>query len=117
MSHLEVRHYQSPSGRDPIAKFLDKLPAKAAAKCSVVIGWLESGEIEEHPKAREHLDGDIWELKARHDGEQFRVLYAVDGDIVYLLVPIHKKTRKVDRRDISRARTRFDEVRQGRKVP
>lgn len=111
MPPLEVRHYESSSGRDAIARFLDELPASDAARCVAVINWLRSGEIEYHRNARKHLDGDIWELRARSDGEQFRFLFAVESGIAYLLVPVHKKRQKVDRDDIRPAQTRFDEAR------
>ena len=111
MPPLEVRHYESSSGRDVIARFLDELPASDAARCVAVINWLRSGEIEYHRNARKHLDGDIWELRARSDGEQFRFLFAVESGIAYLLVPVHKKRQKVDRDDIRLAQTRFDEAR------
>lgn len=111
MPTLEVRHYTTVAGRDVIAEFLDKLPLKAAARCSAVIGWLESGELDLHPKARKHLDGTIWELRVRHDGEEYRFLYAVEAGTAHLLVPVHKMTQKAERDDIARARQRFDEVR------
>ena len=110
MPALEVRHYETPQGHDPIAEFLDRLPVKAAAKCTVVIGWLASGELDQHRNAREHLRGDVWELKVRHDGEQYRFLYATNAGVAYLLLPIHKKTQKVGSADIRKAQTRFNEL-------
>ena len=112
MPTLEVRHFVSSSGRDVIAQFLDGLPVREAAKCVAVIGWLRSGEIECHRNARKHLDGDIWELRARSGGEQFRFLYAVENRVAHLLVPIRKKQQKVDRDDITNAQARFNEIRQ-----
>ena len=88
---MEVRYYETLGGRDLIAQFLDELPAKEAAKCLAAIEWLRTGEIDYHPKARKHLDGDIWELRVRSDGDQFRFLYATEKGVAYLLVPIHKK--------------------------
>jgi phage-related protein len=107
---LDVHYYETPAGRDLIAEFLDSLDDSAAAKCLAVIGWLESGEIDQHPKARGHLDGPIWEIRVRHAGEQYRFLYAIEGGRAYLLVPLHKKTQKIDRRDIERAKERFQEI-------
>lgn len=111
MPPLEVRHYETPSGRDVIAQFLDELPASDAARCVAVINWLRSGEIEYHRNARKHLNGEIWELRARSGGEQFRFLFAVESGIAYILVPVHKKRQKVDRDDIRLAQTRFNEMR------
>jgi hypothetical protein len=60
---MDVRFYETPRGHSPIAEFLDALPVKAAAKCTVGIGWLETGQIEQHRDSRKHLRGNIWELK------------------------------------------------------
>lgn len=57
MPRFEVRFCETAAGRDVIAEFLDALDAPAAAKCLEVVGWLETGEIHQHPKARDHLDG------------------------------------------------------------
>lgn len=107
MSPLDVRFYETEAGRDVIAEFLDGLDDAAAAKCLEVIGWLASGELDRHPKARDHLDGPIWELRVRHAGEQYRFLYAIERRRAYLLVALHKKTQKIERRDIARAKDRL----------
>lgn len=114
MPGIEVRHYTTEAGRDPISEFLDDLPVRARSKCSALIGWLATGEIDQHPKGRDHVDGDIWELRVQHDGEQYRFLYAVDQGTAYLLVPVHKKTTKADPRDIKLAKTRLNEIRRRR---
>ena len=111
MPEMEVCNFETENGRDVIADFLDDLSAREAAKCIAGIDWLRTGEIELHPKAREHLDGDIWELKVRCDGEQFRFLYASDKGTAFLLVPIHKKQRKAPRKAIDLAKKRLGEVR------
>ena len=107
---LDVVYYTTATGRNLIAEFLDALDDAAAAKCLEVIGWLETGEIDRHPKARDHLDGPIWELRVRHSGEQYRFLYAVSHGRAFLVVPLHKKTQKIERRDIERAKERFEDL-------
>jgi phage-related protein len=110
MPPLEVRHYTTRNGRDLIAEFLDAFPAKAAAKCTVMIERLESGEIHFYPKNRTHIRGGIWELRVPYGGEQYRFLYVVEGGVVHLLVPIHKKTQKVSAEDIRLAEQRREEI-------
>jgi phage-related protein len=114
---VEVQFYETPRGHSPVAEFLDALSTKAAAKRTIVIGWLATGEIEHHRNVREHLLGDIWELKVRHDGEQYRFLYAVQAGTAWLLVPIHKKTQKVRDSDIRTAQARLGELRQRGNIP
>jgi phage-related protein len=111
---LEVRHYITRTGRDLIAEFLDALPEKAAAKCTIMIERLESGDIHFYPKNRTHIRGGIWELRVPHGGEQYRFLYFVEGGVVYLLVPIHKKTQKVSEQDFHLAEKRRTEISRGR---
>ena len=111
MPAMEVCNFETENGRDVIADFLDELSAREAAKCIAGIDWLRTGEIELHPKAREHLEGDIWELKVRCAGEQYRFLYTSYEGTVYLLVPIYKKQRKAPRKAIDLAKKRLGEVR------
>ena len=87
MPPLEIRHYTTASGRDVIAGFMDGLPEKAAAKCSVMIERLESGDIQLYPKNRAHLRSGIWELRVPHAGEQYRFLYFVEGGVAYIVAP------------------------------
>lgn len=82
-----------------------------------MIDWLRTGDIEFHRNARKHLYGDIWELRVRTDGEQYRFLYAVERGVAYVLVPVHKKQQKVDRADIEMAQRRFNEIRQRKERP
>jgi phage-related protein len=111
MTPLEVRRYTAANGRDLITQFLDTLPKKAAAKCVAMIQRLASGEMYLHPKNRTHLRAGIWELRVPYGGEQYRFLYAVEsGGVVYVLVAIHKKTQKIDDRDLDLAQQRMADI-------
>jgi phage-related protein len=111
---LQVRHYTTTSGRDVIADVLDDLSVKAAAKCVAMIGRLASGELHVYPKNRTHLRSGIWEPRVPHGGEQYRFLYFVEGAVAYLLVPLHKKTQKIDQQVIRLAEQRRTEILSGR---
>jgi phage-related protein len=110
MPPLEVRHYTTAVGRDLIAEFLDRLPTKAAAKCSAMIERLESGDIYLYPKNRTHLRAGIWELRVPNGGEQYRFLYFIESGVAYIVVPVHKKTQRIDEQDIRLAERRRAEV-------
>jgi phage-related protein len=114
MPSLEVRHFTTAGGRDVIAEFLDRLPAKAAAKCLTMTGRLASGDIHLYPKSRTHVRSGIWELRVPHGGEQYRFLYFVEGRMAYLLVPIHKKTQRLEDQDIRLAEQRRSDILSGR---
>jgi phage-related protein len=52
-----------------------------------------------------------------HGGEQYRFLYFTEGGVVYIVVPIHKKTQKIDERDIELAERRRTEILPSRSRP
>ena len=57
-----------------------------------------------------HLRGDIYEVRARANRRQYRILYATEGKSEQVLLAIHaivKKTRTVPGRDILLAEQRL----------
>jgi hypothetical protein len=50
MPQFRIRHFETAAGRDPIQEFLEDLPNLDRAACDEVIEWLESGEIDRHPR-------------------------------------------------------------------
>jgi phage-related protein len=100
------RDYRTSSGRSPVKDFIMGLPlddraAVAAAMKDVRI----HGNLVAH-----HLRGDIYEVKARANRRQFRILYATEGNSEQILLALHaivKKTRTVPGRDITLAERRL----------
>lgn len=101
MAHYEIVYFRSLSDRSPIAKFLDELDPGARAKCLARIQSLSQDTVP--PGQREKLRGEIWELKVRHSGEQYRFLYAYHLTRIHLLVAYHKKRQKIPPRLIDQA--------------
>ena len=117
MPRFDVRHYETPSGRDPVREFLEALPTPDRAACDEVIGWLETGELERHPRNSDYLGDGIWELRIASAGKQYRFLYATGGAVAWILVPFVKKTPQTPSQHIGRAKKRFRELKQRGIVP
>ncbi len=67
--------YQQQEGAVPLLAWLDGLPAKARAKCHVRLERLrELGHALRRPEA-DYLRDGIYELRAKHDGINYRILY------------------------------------------
>ncbi len=112
MPPVEVHHYETESGRDPIREFLEEQPVLERAACDEVISWLESGEIDQRPRHRDHLGDGLWELRLSINRKQYRFLYATRGSRAYLLVAFVKKTQQTPTRQLELARRRWRELRQ-----
>jgi hypothetical protein len=80
MPAVEVQHYETASGRDPIAEFLEAQPVIERAACDLVIDRLADGTIDQFPRLRAYVGDGIWELRVSSAGKQFRFLYAVGVD-------------------------------------
>ena len=79
MAAVKVVFYQESDGECPIMDWFDSLPPKARAKCFVRIERLaEMGHELKRPEA-DYLRGHIYELRAKHDGVNYRMLYFFNG--------------------------------------
>jgi phage-related protein len=107
---FEVRHFETPSGRDPIRAFLEELTSLERAACDEVIGFLERDELALHPRNSDYLGGGLWELRVAFGGRQFRFLYSTEGPRAYLLVAFVKKTQQTPSQQIQLARKRLREL-------
>ena len=58
-----------------------------------------------------HLENGIWEVRSNFSqGRIARVLFCIDGGLMYLLTGFIKKTQKTPRQEIDLARRRQREV-------
>jgi len=115
-----VRFYRTPSGARPVRDWLLSLPKEVRREIGADIGrvqWL-------WPVGRPLVDGfggGLYEVRTSHAGEQYRVLFYLEGDTLVLVhgeAPratmvlihgIHKKTRRTPAAVIALARTRMKE--------
>jgi phage-related protein len=104
----EVQFYRTPSGQCPVEEFLDSLSGKQAQKVVWVLRLVE--ELESVPaQYLKKLGGteDIWEVRAQHGGDAFRVLgFFEPPEVLVLTNGFAKKSEKLPRREIDLAETR-----------
>ncbi|MEW5927864.1 MAG: type II toxin-antitoxin system RelE/ParE family toxin [Gemmatimonadota bacterium] len=114
----EIRFYRTASGRSPVEEFLDSLSGKQAQKVVWVLRLVEG--LERVPEQYlKKLTGteDLWEVRAQHGGDAFRLLGFFDGPrLVVLVSGFAKKSEKTPRQEIARAEERKREYlsREGR---
>jgi phage-related protein len=85
MPTTEVVFYKEDDGTVPLLEWLDSLSEKAQDKCRVRIERLqEMGHELRRPEADFLRDG-IYELRARHMGVNYRILYFFHGRRIVVL--------------------------------
>ncbi|MCK4632761.1 MAG: type II toxin-antitoxin system RelE/ParE family toxin [candidate division Zixibacteria bacterium] len=101
--------------RVPVLDWLDRLQRKARLKCYHAFSRLESeGHKLRRPEA-DNLGDGIYELRVKHSGNNYRILYSFDGQTVVVLThAFSKKTGGVPKRDIATAIKRMAKYRRGK---
>lgn len=104
----EIRLWQSPSGQEPVTKWLDRLDAISFKKLSRLILMLKrEGPNLGMPHCR-HLGDGLMELRALGVGSGYRIYYCIVEDkVVVLLAGGDKDSQK---RDIEIARNRMENI-------
>jgi phage-related protein len=105
----EINFYETESGRKPAEDFLDSLNSKAAQKVTWVLRLIEERQGGVHTKYFEKLrhTDDIWEVKAKCGGSEYRMLGFIDEkDILFLVHGFQKKSQKTPKKDIDTAEIR-----------
>jgi phage-related protein len=110
LSPTEVVFYQEDDGSVPLLEWLDRLPAKAQAKCLARLKRLEDlGHELRRPEA-DYLRDGIHELRAILGGVHYRILYFFHRNIAAVVSHGITKEQRVPPREIERAierKTRF----------
>jgi phage-related protein len=79
MPRTNVVFYREDDGSVPLLEWIDRLPAKAKAKCRVRIGRLRAeGHKLRRPEADFLRDG-VYELRVGFQGVNYRMLYFFHG--------------------------------------
>ena len=101
MPRIEVVFFQDDDGTVPLLEWFDSLPQKAQDKCRVRIERLqEMGHQLRRPEADFLRDG-IYELRAKHLGVNYRILYFFHGkQVVVLAQGFSKQHAKVPEKEI-----------------
>lgn len=100
--------YRTESGRCPVKEFLDSLNAQQARKVVWVLQLVE--ELERVPTQyfkKLAATDDIWEVRVRAGGENFRLLGFFEGvSLIVLNYAFSKKTQKTPARAIALTESR-----------
>ena len=103
MPRTDVRIYQEKEGEAPLIDWLDEIGEKVRDKCIALIELLaERG----HELRRPHcdmLEQGVYELRARRQNVNYRILYGFVGANAVLLSHGCTKEDKVPKTEINRA--------------
>ena len=105
---VQIREYIDANGRNPFAKWFDRLPAQAAAKVSTVLYRIELGN---HSSVK-GLGGGIYESRINF-GAGYRVYFGKDGNALIIL--LCGGTKKQQQSDIETARRLWSDYKQRKK--
>jgi phage-related protein len=101
------RDYRTPSGRSPVGEFIAGLDSPNDR----VEIYAAMSDIRRHGLAvADHLEEEIYEVKAEGERQSFRILFATEGEhdqVLLALVGFSKKTQKTPRGQIDLAKRRL----------
>ena len=104
----EIEYYEASRGRFPVKEFIDDLNAKEKAKIARTIDLLEEFGIDLGMPYAKHVEGELWELRARLSNNRLRILYFLNsGSVFIMLHGFVKKTQRVTKVDLEIARQRL----------
>jgi hypothetical protein len=103
MPEVQVVFYKEDDGTVPLMEWLDCLPAKAQDKCFARLKRLREFGHELRRPVGDYLRDEIYELRARHQGLNHRMLYFFHGRVAAVLSHGLTKERKVPSREIDKA--------------
>jgi phage-related protein len=106
MATRRWRHYESATGRRPVAEFLEALDDEDAAAVAAAMKEVR----EEGLRSARHLREGIYEVRADGPRVIYRILFAPQGrrgQVLLALVSFEKKTRKMPPQTFRLARRRL----------
>lgn len=103
----EVHLYRTRSGDCPVEEFLDALSGKQAQKVVWVLRLVEELDPVPSQYLKKLVDTDgLWEVRAQHGGDTFRMIGFLDGPRFVLVSGFSKKTEKIPRQELEVAEVR-----------
>jgi phage-related protein len=108
--------YRDKHGTEPVARFIDALPPKRAAKIDVFLEEHLNGQPLDAPPPEfpltSQIEGELRELRIRFGNTRYRILYQRSGGLMVLLHAVEKNTGAVPAADKELARRRISDFRQ-----
>lgn len=116
MAQTKAVYYRDKHGHEPVNRFIDRLPAKRAAKIDDYVEEHLSGRPPDAPPA-EHpitsqIEGELRELRVRFANTRYRILYQRSGNLIVLLHVFEKDTGAVPAVEKATAKRRMADFRQ-----
>ena len=106
----EIEYYEIGRGKCPVQEFIDYRDNRAKAKIARTIDLLEKFGIHLGMPYVKHVEGELWELRARVGTNQYRIIYFLfTGKVFVLLHGFVKKSGRIPERDLKIARGRRDD--------
>jgi phage-related protein len=103
MPRTNVVFYREDDGSVPLLEWIDRLPAKAKAKCRVRIGRLRAEGHELRRPEADYLRDGVYELRVGFQGVNYRMLYFFHGATAAVLSHGLVKERVVPSSEIDAA--------------
>lgn len=104
----QVEYYEAANGHIPVREFIEALNIKERAKVARTIDLLEEFGINLGMPHAEHVEGELWELRARLSSNRYRIIYFLDtGQAFIMLHGFVKKTQKIPKSEIKIANKRL----------
>jgi len=104
----EIEYYMAANGRIPVKEFIDALNFKEKAKVARTIDLLEEFGINLGMPYAEHVEGELWELRARLSNNRYRIIYfLITGEKFIMLHGFVKKTQKISKNELEIAKKRL----------
>lgn len=111
MPHTQAVYYRDSRGQEPVDEFINRLPAKRAAKIDDYVEEYLNGQPRDAPPTgypiTSQVDGELRELRVRFANTRYRLLYQRSGNLVVLLHAIEKDSGAIPPADIEIAKARM----------
>ncbi len=104
MPAIDLILFKENDGSVPLLDWLDGLTQKARVKCLARLERLEEFAHELRRPVADYLGEDIYELRAKHQGVNYRMLYFFHGTTAVVVSHgLSKPEARVPKREIERA--------------
>ena len=104
----EIEYYAATNGQIPVKEFVEALNVKERAKVARTIDLLEEFGINLGMPYAEHVEGELWELRARLSNNRYRIIYFLNtGKVFIMLHGFVKKTQKISKNELETAKKRL----------
>jgi phage-related protein len=108
-------YYRDKHGVEPVAQFIEGLPAKRAAKIDAYVEEHLNGQVSDAPPPEfpvtSQIERGLRELRIRFANTRYRVLYERSDNLIVLLHAFEKDTGAVPLADKELAKRRMEDFR------